>query len=266
MRSYDAVRSTLTLATVVALACLISLDAAVAQSDKRVTICHVPPGNPSNQHTISVGEPAVSAHLAHGDALGPCSAGCGSDPSVCDDRDACTSDFCTEDGQCGHEFVSCDDDNACTLDWCDALVGCVALPTEGAPCDDGNACTSGDACIGPICQGEPTPDCCGLHSDCDDGDDCTTDRCIEGSCANDPLDCAVEDMCFAGFCVDGNCSAAPVSCDDQDFCTDDGCDPATGCTNTPTTSPPETVEVSCADGLDNDCDGAIDALDLDCQR
>lgn len=36
------------------------------------TVCHIPPGNPANEHTISVGEPAVKAHLAHGDRVGAC--------------------------------------------------------------------------------------------------------------------------------------------------------------------------------------------------
>jgi hypothetical protein len=39
---------------------------------KKVTLCHRPPGNPKNAHTISVGEPATAAHLRHGDQLGPC--------------------------------------------------------------------------------------------------------------------------------------------------------------------------------------------------
>jgi len=43
----------------------------VAGSHK-VTICHIPPGNPPNAHTIDIGEQAVSAHLAHGDYCGPC--------------------------------------------------------------------------------------------------------------------------------------------------------------------------------------------------
>lgn len=38
----------------------------------KTTICHIPPGNPENQHTISVSENAVSAHLNHGDTLGDC--------------------------------------------------------------------------------------------------------------------------------------------------------------------------------------------------
>lgn len=41
---------------------------------KKVTICHVPPGNPENAHTLVVSENAVDAHLAHGDSLGACSA------------------------------------------------------------------------------------------------------------------------------------------------------------------------------------------------
>lgn len=43
-----------------------------AMAANEVTICHVPPGNPSAAHTITVGEPAVESHLAHGDQRGPC--------------------------------------------------------------------------------------------------------------------------------------------------------------------------------------------------
>jgi hypothetical protein len=38
----------------------------------KVVICHYPPGNPGNRHTIEVGRPALSAHLAHGDTQGLC--------------------------------------------------------------------------------------------------------------------------------------------------------------------------------------------------
>ncbi|MCZ6651718.1 MAG: hypothetical protein O7D91_01640, partial [Planctomycetota bacterium] len=41
-------------------------------SDGRVTICHIPRGNPDNAHTIRVSVKAVPAHLAHGDHCGPC--------------------------------------------------------------------------------------------------------------------------------------------------------------------------------------------------
>lgn len=45
--------------------------------DGKVTICHIPPGNPANAHTITVGASAVKAHLAHGDYVGPCGGGGG---------------------------------------------------------------------------------------------------------------------------------------------------------------------------------------------
>lgn len=38
----------------------------------KTTVCHIPPGNPANEHTICVGNPAVPAHMAHGDFLGSC--------------------------------------------------------------------------------------------------------------------------------------------------------------------------------------------------
>lgn len=41
----------------------------------KVTICHIPPGNPANAHTITVGAPAVKAHVKHGDTLGACGGG-----------------------------------------------------------------------------------------------------------------------------------------------------------------------------------------------
>jgi hypothetical protein len=41
---------------------------------EKVTICHIPPGNPANAHTITVGESAVLTHMVkHGDTIGPCS-------------------------------------------------------------------------------------------------------------------------------------------------------------------------------------------------
>jgi hypothetical protein len=40
-------------------------------SDK-VTICHIPPGNPANAHNITISSSALKAHLGHGDVLGAC--------------------------------------------------------------------------------------------------------------------------------------------------------------------------------------------------
>ena len=45
-----------------------------SSSTDKVTICHSPPGNPSNAHTITIGSPAARAHLANhsGDSEGSC--------------------------------------------------------------------------------------------------------------------------------------------------------------------------------------------------
>ncbi len=43
-----------------------------ACADGKTAICHVPPGDPANAHTICVGAKARKAHLDHGDTLGPC--------------------------------------------------------------------------------------------------------------------------------------------------------------------------------------------------
>jgi len=54
----------------------------VCEAPKKVLICHIPPGNPENQHTICVGAAAVEAHQSHhGDLIGACDDdGGGDDP------------------------------------------------------------------------------------------------------------------------------------------------------------------------------------------
>lgn len=58
--------------TILILAFVVSLMAAgaVLAGHTPVTICHKP-GTPA-EHTITVDDDAVPAHLAHGDYLGPC--------------------------------------------------------------------------------------------------------------------------------------------------------------------------------------------------
>jgi hypothetical protein len=49
------------------------LHACDPQDHKKTTICHIPPGNPANAHTLCIGNAAVPAHLKnHGDYLGVC--------------------------------------------------------------------------------------------------------------------------------------------------------------------------------------------------
>src|SRR5262249_42327294 len=52
--------------------------------EHKTLICHVPPGNPDNAHSICVDNHAVDAHLEHhdGDHLGACTQECGTDNSA----------------------------------------------------------------------------------------------------------------------------------------------------------------------------------------
>lgn len=42
------------------------------ETNGKVQICHLPPGNPNNPQSLEVASSAVAAHLAHGDWLGDC--------------------------------------------------------------------------------------------------------------------------------------------------------------------------------------------------
>lgn len=45
-----------------------------SDNGNKVTICHIPPGNPDNAHPITISVNALDAHLAHGDTIGDCDA------------------------------------------------------------------------------------------------------------------------------------------------------------------------------------------------
>lgn len=127
------------------LAVLVALFALTASAawagNAKVQVCHIPPGNPGNFHTITISENALQAHLGHGDIAGTCFAHC---DKLCDDGNPCTIDACDANEQCltTHPPVNCDDGNRCTIDSCNPASGCVNVPKT---CADGNNCTV-DAC------------------------------------------------------------------------------------------------------------------------
>ncbi len=43
------------------------------QSNEKIIICHIPPGEPENAHPIEIDLHAWPAHEAHGDVIGDCS-------------------------------------------------------------------------------------------------------------------------------------------------------------------------------------------------
>lgn len=91
----------------------------------RVSICHIPPGNPANAHTIVVGTPAVVAHLRHGDTLGACEGeaptdgGVGSEDAGSGSVDAGTGGDTDAGPACFPQGTACDSEseNPC----CDGL-------------------------------------------------------------------------------------------------------------------------------------------------
>ncbi|KAG7365906.1 hypothetical protein IV203_028576 [Nitzschia inconspicua] len=112
----------------------------------RKTICHLPPGEPENFRSITVGEPSLTAHLANGSLEGRCSEHC--------DR-------------------LCDDKISCTVDDCDANEKCIPTEARDITCGGGTPFCSFelDGCVECL---EP--------EDCGADDACTKFTCIAGSC------------------------------------------------------------------------------------
>jgi hypothetical protein len=197
-----------------------------ATAGPKVQVCHIPPGNPSNFHTITISEKAYSAHLAHGDLGGACSAQCA---TLCDDGDACTID---DTGDCESagcptlpDPADCNDQNECTADSCDSAIGCVNTARIGKACDDGQLCSGLDTCDDQgICQGPAIDNCCLGDADCSqnlcDQASCnlSTNRCSE-----DPKVCESSDLCSVSECAPDTteCVESPVVCDEGQMCNPD---------------------------------------------
>ncbi|MCP4656316.1 MAG: hypothetical protein GY856_12960, partial [bacterium] len=198
--------------------------------------------------------------------------------------DPCPGQGCDEGGDICTCLVNADCDDGL---WCNGAEACNAGVCEaGTPpvCNDGVACTddscneSTDSCDNVVnhgncdnalwCDGTETCDAvldcqAGTAPDCNDGVGCTDDSCNEGtdSCAN----AANDANCDNGLFCDGaetcdlvlDCQAGGDPCPGPG----QGCDEVGDvCTCVPTEDP----EVSCSDGVDNDCDGMTDGDDPDC--
>lgn len=127
--------------------------------------------------------------------------GCHPEP-LCDDGDLCTIDL-IEGSDCVYELINCDDGDSTTNDFC-INGACQNTPitywncTTDADCDDGDLCTDNDHCEEGMC----------VYSliNCEDGDPCTTDFCINGGCSNTPINCDDGDsLTVIDMCVNGNC-------------------------------------------------------------
>ena len=201
----------------------------------KVTICHVPPGNPDNAHTISVSPNAANAHLAHGDYCGPCvSATCADDADcgeqeICVDGECVTPPECQTDEDCAGAEI-CVDGECVTPPECQTDEDCPGAETcidgECVPpgeCQADADCEDDDACTTDVC--DPGAGCLHVPIDsCFDGDPCTVDSCNpEIGCVYEPLDCEDGDPCTINECADGECITTAIDCPEGQVCEDGEC-------------------------------------------
>ncbi|MGE0791011.1 MAG: hypothetical protein AB7S26_35395 [Sandaracinaceae bacterium] len=161
--------------------------------------------------------------------------------SNCDDGLDCTSDACRADGVC----VPIPDDDLCTLDTggrCDAMEGCQYDACTPANCDATATGCQSATCSGGLCDRTPLcgsgqmccHDAC-VAAGCDDGSECTTDRCDPAAgCVNDPSasqgdlcddadPCTMTTTCSAGICTGGSDCAVQAGPCRVGTCTATGC-------------------------------------------
>lgn len=174
----------------------LSQPVAVHAGSVKVEVCHFPPGNPDNFHTIKVSEKAAQKHIdKHGDLLGGCEALGG---TICDDNNGCTIDrFIDGTTTCADpEPVECEDSDGCTTDVCNPTTGVCEYPA--VVCDP-----SGDLCAPSVCVGgeEGNPECGGTPVVCNAGEACdpATGECVSDGCQSD-AQCQVELNSPEAFC------------------------------------------------------------------
>jgi hypothetical protein len=134
--------------------------------------------------------------------------------------------------------VVCDDGIGCTDDSCDEVNDTCASAANDANCpDDGQFCTGTEFC-------DPVNDCSSTGDSCQAGETCDE----------------TNDICFscAYYTTRGTCNEDPT-------CEWSGSPKSGTCQNAVVCVPDETPEVTCTDGIDNDCDGMTDCADTaDC--
>ncbi len=75
---------------------------------------------------------------------------------------------------------------------------------------------------------------CVTPSQCDDGNLCTVNFCIEGNCVTIPVNCDDGNACTINTChPTTGCVTTQLSCDDGNPCTANPCDPSVGCLSAP---------------------------------
>jgi len=212
------------------------------------------------------------------------------DDTQCDDSNPCTDDSCVA-GFCenNNNTASCNDGDGCTMNDTCSGGSCLGGPPLDADGDSyvsdvcgGDDCNDGNAAVNPgsaeVCDNSIDDDCdgdidnldtdcyeCFGPADCNDANPCTDDSCVAGFCeysnntasCDDGDACTMDDTCSGGSCVGG----PPLDADGDSYvseaCGGSDCDDGNSAVN------PGAAEV-CDNTIDDDCDGAADSLDMDC--
>ncbi len=212
------------------------------------------------------------------------------DGLYCNTGETCQAGACTGGAPraCGAQGGSCRD-GVCD----EAADACTGDPVaDGTPCDDSLFCTTGDQCQAGNCVGGPEPDCSSADGSCQVGvcdenlNACAPRQAMNGTTCDDGRFCTTVDTCMSGSCLGGgpprDCSASTggdacliASCDMtldrcvtmQDVNNPTCCNPAVDadldgsnecddCNDTNAAIRPGGTEL--CNGVDDDCDGAID--------
>lgn len=186
-------------------------------------------------------------------------------PEDCNDGDPCTVDRCGLsgecevvpkceaplqccDGDCGEccSHADCADELECTEDICFAG-SCTRMPDD-TKCEAGQYCSTIAGCrVLETCSGE-------IAGECEDGDPCTQDVCIEGFCRHPS--CPEDTLCCPGVGCAECCGNS--QCNDQDPCTADTCSGGV-CKNEPLCSEQGTSCCVGADGTGASCGACCSA-------
>jgi hypothetical protein len=145
--------------TLLVAAGVLLLGSAAMAGAPKVNVCHIPPGNPGNPHSISVAASAVPAHLAHGDHLVGAEVCDGVDndcDGTIDEGGVCTPIPCN--GQiCGTYTIGCGGQSDCicatTPEETGVCVSAIVFCTGAVVCDSSADCAVGEACQVSSCCG-----------------------------------------------------------------------------------------------------------------
>jgi hypothetical protein len=254
----NSTKTNILLGTVFAVILLIGFgsNTAVAAGPSKVQVCHFPPDNLGNWHTINISPNAVDTHLEeHGDLLGPCNAFCA---QLCDDGNACTIDDAGDCQDVGCPTtpvpVDCNDGDACTTDSCDPGSGCsnadvvctpsdlchVSVCSNGACMESEIVCAEDETCNpdSGLCEAGPDPECagqtCANFTTCNAGGSCGSSGvcgstaeggglCVDGATSCGGLTACPNGSsdCSAGdLCFVDSCCGSPVCVPNNRFCSE----------------------------------------------